>query len=421
MNGAPGDAHAGQLRRRGPAVGDGPVDEKGRGHDVAQEAEARHDGREGPPLGNDVEELDLQQIARAGALDQDRPREGMNHAQRQGREVGHGGARRHVAIHRVAGLEHDLLALVHLDRRGDVGMPAVVPGPRLIGEMPAPVDLDGLGHVGTSLELRDAPRGQRRTSEADASARHPPAQPGPHGSSSPPRTPAVDAGGVARKQRRSGRGAVRWSAMSTARRLHHTYAEYMALEDESPIRHEYLDGEIYAMAGGSPDHAALAGAIIGLLRGQLPRGCRTFTSDLRVRVPATGLSTYPDASVVCGRTQRAADDPLAVTNPVVIIEVTSASTEEYDRGEKLRHYQSLPSVREVLIVSHARPELTVHRRETAGAWTVLHAASGDTLELVSLGARLAVDDVYRDGLEDVDRSADRPGDAAGLRGAELPR
>ena len=143
----------------------------------------------------------------------------------------------------------------------------------------------------------------------------------------------------------------------TARRLHYTYVEYLALEDESPIRHEYLEGEIYAMAGGSPDHAALAASVIGILRGRLPTGCRAFTSDLRVRVPSTGLSTHPDASVVCGRTQRASDDPLAVVNPVLLIEVTSSSTEEYDRGEKLRHYQNLASVREVLIVS---PRPTAH-------------------------------------------------------------
>ena len=192
--------------------------------------------------------------------------------------------------------------------------------------------------------------------------------------------------------------------MSTARRLHYTYAEYTALEDESPIRHEYLDGEIYATAGGSPDHAALAAEVIGLLRAQLPPSCRAFTSDLRVRIPATGLSTYPDAAVVCGRTLRAADDSLAVTNPVVLVEVTSASTEDYDRGEKLRHYRSLPSVREVLIVSHAGPRLTLHRREASGTWTAQEAARGESVELASLGARLAVDDVYRGGLEDVNRS-----------------
>jgi Uma2 family endonuclease len=188
--------------------------------------------------------------------------------------------------------------------------------------------------------------------------------------------------------------------MSTsARRVHYTYAEYLALEEESSVRHEFLGGEIYAMAGGSPDHAALAAALIRSLGAGLPPGCRAFTSDLRVRIAATGLSTYPDVAVVCGRTERAPDDPLAVTNPVLLVEVTSPSTEEYDRGEKLRHYKSLPSVREVLIVSHRGPELTLHRREGAG-WSTDVAGAGGFLELSSVAARIAVDDVYREGLED---------------------
>jgi Uma2 family endonuclease len=186
---------------------------------------------------------------------------------------------------------------------------------------------------------------------------------------------------------------------TTARRLHFTYAEYLALEEESSVRHEYLDGEIYAMAGGSPDHAALAAAVIGALRGQLPPGCRAFTSDLRIRIPVSGLSTYPDAAVVCGRSERAADDGLAVVNPVLLVEVTSASTEEYDRGEKLRHYRQLASVREVLIVSHREPRLTLHRRE-GKAWTTIEARRGATIEVASLAARLTVDELYRDGLED---------------------
>jgi Uma2 family endonuclease len=187
--------------------------------------------------------------------------------------------------------------------------------------------------------------------------------------------------------------------MSTVRRVHYTYAEYLALEEETSVRHEYLDGEIYAMAGGSPDHAALAAALIRILGNQLPRGCRTFTSDLRVRIAATGLTTYPDAAVVCGRTQRSPDDPLAVTNPVLLVEVTSSSTEEYDRGEKLRHYTGLPSLREVLIVSHRAPELTLHRLDEAG-WTVTKASEGAVLELGSVAARISVDELYRGGLED---------------------
>ena len=188
--------------------------------------------------------------------------------------------------------------------------------------------------------------------------------------------------------------------MSTStRHVHYSYAEYLALEEESSVRHEYLDGEIYAMAGGSPDHAALAAALIRIVGGQLPPGCRFFTSDLRVRIVATGLTTYPDAAVVCGRTLRSTEDPLAVTNPVLLVEVTSPSTEEYDRGEKLRHYTGLPSVREVLVVSHRSPELTLHRREAA-AWTKTTAGPGEALELASVAARISVDDLYQGGLED---------------------
>jgi Uma2 family endonuclease len=186
---------------------------------------------------------------------------------------------------------------------------------------------------------------------------------------------------------------------SATRRMHHTHSEYKALEDESSVRHEYLDGEIYAMAGGSPDHAALAAAVIRALGSELRAGCRAFTSDLRVRIAATGLSTYPDVSVVCGRTERAAEDPLAVTNPTLLVEITSPSTEDYDRGEKLRHYQQLASIREVLIVSHRAPRLTLYRREATG-WVALEAGAGEVIALASVAVNLSVDALYGDGLED---------------------
>jgi Uma2 family endonuclease len=181
--------------------------------------------------------------------------------------------------------------------------------------------------------------------------------------------------------------------------MHYSYAEYLALEEESQIRHEYLDGEIYAMAGGTPDHAALAAAILRVVGQQLPRGCRAFTSDLRVRIVSTGLSTYPDGTVVCGGSKRAEDDAIAVTNPLVLVEVTSNSTEDYDRGEKLRHYQTIESVREIVILSHREPRLTLHRR-TPDGWETVEAAAGDSIALESIGAVVRVDDVYGDGLED---------------------
>src|SRR5688572_6899802 len=101
--------------------------------------------------------------------------------------------------------------------------------------------------------------------------------------------------------------------MSSAFPLHrYTYEEYVWLEDESSTRHEFLDGEIVAMAGGTPEHAAMAAEVIGQLRTHVQGGpCRVFTSDLGVLVTATGFATYPDASVVCGPTQR---DPLKKTN-----------------------------------------------------------------------------------------------------------
>jgi len=189
--------------------------------------------------------------------------------------------------------------------------------------------------------------------------------------------------------------------MSVApRRVHHTLAEYLALEEESQVRHEFFAGEIYAMAGGTPDHAALAAAVLQLVGSALPRGCRAYTSDLRVRIESTGLSTYPDGAVVCGKTDRSREDPLAVVNPVLLVEVTSRSTEEYDRTTKLEHYQALPGVREVLIVSHREPWLALHRREGDGRWTCVEAKGGGSVNLACIGATLAVDDVYRGGLED---------------------
>ncbi len=130
--------------------------------------------------------------------------------------------------------------------------------------------------------------------------------------------------------------------MSQAARQHYSFGEYVELEAMSPVKHEFLRGEVWAMAGGSPDHAAIAGNIIAQLSNQLRSArCRVFTSDLRIRVLATGLGTYPDVSVVCGQLELDPDDPRhqTVTNPKVLFEVVSDSTEKYDRGEKLDQYR----------------------------------------------------------------------------------
>ncbi len=117
-----------------------------------------------------------------------------------------------------------------------------------------------------------------------------------------------------------------------------TYAEYLALEGASAEKHEFLDDEVFAMAGGTVEHAALAASFTAALVKALgDRPCRVFSSDLRVRVGATGLTTYPDLSVACGKAETDAEDPHALVNPVLIVEILSDSTEAYDRGEKAAH------------------------------------------------------------------------------------
>ena len=111
--------------------------------------------------------------------------------------------------------------------------------------------------------------------------------------------------------------------MATARRLHYSYAEYLEALSVSDLRLEYLDGEIFAMAGGSPEHGILAARIIQWLGFRLPPECKVMTSDVKVRVLATGLATFPDVSVVCGELERAPGDTNAIVNPILLVEVLS--------------------------------------------------------------------------------------------------
>jgi Uma2 family endonuclease len=187
--------------------------------------------------------------------------------------------------------------------------------------------------------------------------------------------------------------------MSVARRrTMYSVAEYVELEDYSNVRHEWLDGQILAMAGGTPEHATYCANVIALLAAQLrDKPCRVQSSDGRIRITATGLITYPDVSVVCGRAERDAEDKNAITNPKVIVEVLSPRTEDYDRGEKLLHFQQLPSLEEIVFVSHSRQCVEVFRR--AGAvWSRHEAGPGTSIKLVSIDCELVVDDVYRDPL-----------------------
>jgi len=178
-----------------------------------------------------------------------------------------------------------------------------------------------------------------------------------------------------------------------------TYAEYLAAEERSFEKHEFLDGEVHAMSGGTPEHGALAmafGAALG--SALLGRSCRVFSSDVRVRVKATGLAAYPDISVVCGKLETDDEDPNAITNPVLLVEVLSDSTEARDRGEKAAHYRLIPTLREYVFVSQGRRRIEVYRRNEANRWELFEFEAGAKADLASVGCAIAVDDVYRDPL-----------------------
>jgi Uma2 family endonuclease len=181
--------------------------------------------------------------------------------------------------------------------------------------------------------------------------------------------------------------------VSTARRLHYTYDDYLRVLDMSTIKLEFCEGVIYAMAGGTPAHAALGASATRLLGNALAGRCTAFSSDLKVRVEATDLSTFPDGSVICGAVQRAAVDPHAATNPVILVEVTSPSTEDYDRGEKLSHYKQIPSLRAVLFVSHKTPRVTLVERAASG-WDEREARAGETVTIAEPALSLSVDELY---------------------------
>lgn len=177
-----------------------------------------------------------------------------------------------------------------------------------------------------------------------------------------------------------------------------SYEDFLDAERTSDVKHEWLDGVIYAMAGGSLEHSRLASNINSALKAALGH-CEVFQSDAMLYVRATKLSTYADVTVVCSavesqkveRNGRVIGE--ALLNPTVIVEVLSDSTEEYDRGEKFAHYMTIPSLQEYVIVSQQEPKIEVFRRPERGHWHHSVARVGETLEIA--GRSISVDAIYR--------------------------
>lgn len=178
-----------------------------------------------------------------------------------------------------------------------------------------------------------------------------------------------------------------------ARHVVYSYDEYLHALEMSDVKLEYFAGVIYAMAGGTPAHAFLGAAAVNLLRNQLRGVCNVASSDLKIRIDAADVATFSDGSVICGPVAPSAIDSHAATNPGIVVEVTSKSTEAYDRGEKLALYQQLPSVRAVLIVSHRAPLLTLVQRTETG-WTQRDFGPGESATIATPAVTVSVDELY---------------------------
>jgi Uma2 family endonuclease len=172
-------------------------------------------------------------------------------------------------------------------------------------------------------------------------------------------------------------------------------SEYLDLERRSETKNEYLGGEIFAMAGASRQHNRIVLNLGIALDGQLKgRGCEVYTNDMRVRVPAADLFTYPDVVVACGEPKFVDEGLDTLLDPTLIVEVLSPSTESYDRGAKFGYYRTLPSLTEYLLIAQDRIHVE-HFVRQEGGWLMTEATQReDVLELPSIGCRLALAEVY---------------------------
>jgi len=172
--------------------------------------------------------------------------------------------------------------------------------------------------------------------------------------------------------------------------------EYLALERQSEAKYEYLNGEIFAMAGASRAHNRIVLNLGIALDGQLKsRGCEIFVSEMRVAVPSANLITYPDVVVSCGNPQFADEGADTLLNPTLIVEVLSPSTESYDRGTKFGYYRTLPFFVEYLLLAQDRVCAERFVKQQSGDW-LLTAVNRfeDVLDLHSIGCTLAMRDAY---------------------------
>lgn len=173
-----------------------------------------------------------------------------------------------------------------------------------------------------------------------------------------------------------------------------TPEEYFVWEEKQLEKHEYINGQVYAMGGGSVNHSRIAVRFTTMIDTHLDgSNCITGNSDLRINIVGTNNYTYPDASVTCDEQDKNTSNYF--TYPCLIVEVLSKSTEAYDRGGKFRMYQNNPVLKDYLLVSSTAIEMDLYHKNDAGQWMIINYGEGDTIELKSINLSFPIEQVYR--------------------------
>jgi Uma2 family endonuclease len=175
--------------------------------------------------------------------------------------------------------------------------------------------------------------------------------------------------------------------------LKFTPEEYFDWEEQQLERHELIDGEVYAMSGGTVNHSQIAVKFISLLDNHLRgSGCKTLNSDCRVNIAGSNNYTYPDLSVTCDDHDKTTTK--YITYPCLIIEVLSFSTEAYDRGGKFRMYRQNPVLQDYVLVSSEKIEIDLYRKTESGSWEIINYQAEDAIELKSVNLTFQIERIY---------------------------
>lgn len=173
-----------------------------------------------------------------------------------------------------------------------------------------------------------------------------------------------------------------------------TPTEYLEWEAQQQLRHEYIDGEVYAMTGGTVNHGEIAMIFATILRNHLEdSGCRVLSSDVKVNIQNSNDYVYPDLSVTCDARDRSATK--FISHPCLIVEVLSPSTEAYDRGNKFNLYRRSDTLQEYILVNTAEIAIDIYRKNDRGRWEIINYRPGDSIELESINLSVPIERVFK--------------------------